>query len=143
MANSGSCTHGNAAPSSLVETLPESQAGLGRHKCTICAYAIGSSPQSLAIADMLETCKHGHSAPVSVLVELPESQKVTEGRHRCAVCAYAAGRQERQPAPASYPDELPQHQVFPEGLQKTVVVNAYERNANARRKCVDHYGYTC
>jgi hypothetical protein len=35
------CYAGSAAPQSLLAELPESQAGSGRHKCTICAYRLG------------------------------------------------------------------------------------------------------
>lgn len=30
-----------------------------------------------------------------------------------------------------------------EGAKKTVVVNAYERNSIARKKCIEHYGAKC
>lgn len=32
---------------------------------------------------------------------------------------------------------------FFEGAVSRVIVNAYERNANARRECLNHYGYRC
>lgn len=37
------------------------------------------------------------------------------------------------------PTEVP----LREGAVRTVLVNAYERNPNARRKCLAHYGCTC
>jgi len=43
----------------------------------------------------------------------------------------------------TYPDELPALQAYPEGSRKTVVINAYERNARARQRCIDHYGSAC
>lgn len=36
-----SCDHGNNAPDDMLEELPESQAGTGRHKCAVCAYQKG------------------------------------------------------------------------------------------------------
>jgi len=33
--------------------------------------------------------------------------------------------------------------VFVEGAKKQVIVNAYERNFQVRKKCVQHYGYRC
>ena len=30
-----------------------------------------------------------------------------------------------------------------EGATKSIAVNAYERNAIARNRCVEHYGYKC
>lgn len=35
------CTHGRRAPTELLDSLPNSQAGAGRHKCAICAYHQG------------------------------------------------------------------------------------------------------
>ena len=45
----------------------------------------------------------------------------------------------------SYSEELPvdTSQIFIEGLRRTIVVNAYERNPAARQKCIDHYGTIC
>jgi len=35
------CKHGKKAPVEVLENLPHSQGGTGRHKCCICAYQIG------------------------------------------------------------------------------------------------------
>jgi predicted HNH restriction endonuclease len=45
----------------------------------------------------------------------------------------------------TYPDEIDENNsdVYPEGGKKTVVVNKYERNKNARKKCIDHHGAIC
>ena len=43
----------------------------------------------------------------------------------------------------SYPDELPDGLVYPEGMARGVLVNAYERNAAARALCIEHYGAYC
>jgi 5-methylcytosine-specific restriction protein A len=44
----------------------------------------------------------------------------------------------------SFPEEIEQTQeeIF-EGAVRRVTVNAYERNPEARRKCIQHYGVTC
>ena len=42
-----------------------------------------------------------------------------------------------------HPDELPDPGEYPEGARATVWVSAYERNPEARNKCIDHYGATC
>ena len=44
----------------------------------------------------------------------------------------------------SFPEEIEQTQdgIF-EGAVSHVSVNAYERNQEARRKCIEHYGVTC
>lgn len=41
-AGDAECTHvGRRAPRDVIQNLPESQAGLGRHKCAVCAYHAG------------------------------------------------------------------------------------------------------
>jgi 5-methylcytosine-specific restriction protein A len=40
-------------------------------------------------------------------------------------------------------EELPEEQNFFEGATKVITVNSYERNANARSKCISHYGSKC
>ncbi|MGQ3686021.1 MAG: HNH endonuclease [Candidatus Loosdrechtia sp.] len=41
------------------------------------------------------------------------------------------------------PDEIPQPERIVEGAKKTVVVNAYERDPAARKKCIEHWGCSC
>lgn len=41
------------------------------------------------------------------------------------------------------PQEISQPEVFHEGVCKQIAVNAYERNQDARDKCLEHYGYKC
>ncbi len=41
------------------------------------------------------------------------------------------------------PDEVDESEVYFEGATKKVVVNIYERNPEARRKCLEHYGFDC
>jgi len=43
-----------------------------------------------------------------------------------------------------YADELPvPNNILVEGAKKQVIINAYERNQEARNKCIDFYGYNC
>ena len=42
-----------------------------------------------------------------------------------------------------YPDEIQQPETVAEGAKKTVVVNKYERNPNARLKCINKWGVSC
>lgn len=42
-----------------------------------------------------------------------------------------------------YPDELDSNQIYSEGKSKKVLVNAYERNPDARKKCIEHFGPKC
>jgi 5-methylcytosine-specific restriction enzyme A len=41
------------------------------------------------------------------------------------------------------PDELDENEEFFEGAAKKVLVNVYERNPEARRKCLEHYNFDC
>jgi 5-methylcytosine-specific restriction protein A len=42
-----------------------------------------------------------------------------------------------------FPDEVAEAQQYLEGAVKSVLVNAYERNPQARQACIDYYGVTC
>lgn len=46
-------------------------------------------------------------------------------------------------APVSFPDETSGEHNLVEGSSETVLVNVYERNGEARQRCLDHYGYQC
>lgn len=45
--------------------------------------------------------------------------------------------------PSLIPEEISQPEKYVEGASKTVAVNAYERNGEARAACIKHYGATC
>jgi hypothetical protein len=45
--------------------------------------------------------------------------------------------------PRLYPDQVPAGIALYEGGVCQVLVNAYERNATARRQCIEHYGANC
>ncbi len=43
-----------------------------------------------------------------------------------------------------FPDDIPEKSKgLPEGAKKSVLVNAYERSNEARRQCIEHWGYNC
>lgn len=42
-----------------------------------------------------------------------------------------------------YPDEIPADSPVKEGTAKQVVVNAYERNPEARERCINKWGLSC
>lgn len=77
---------------SLIISLPDGQAGTGRHKCAICAYEKGKIKTDIKNKE-LEWCKHNNYAPLSVLERLPDAQGGA-GRHKCVICAYAVGLQQ-------------------------------------------------
>lgn len=41
------------------------------------------------------------------------------------------------------PEEVDAPEQYIEGASKTVSVNSYERNSDARTKCIAHHGYSC
>ncbi len=41
------------------------------------------------------------------------------------------------------PEEITNNKDIYEGAQKQITVNIYERDYEARNKCLEHYGYTC
>jgi len=41
------------------------------------------------------------------------------------------------------PEEVPEGDVLTEGAARSVQVNSYERNPEARKRCLEHYGYRC
>ncbi len=41
------------------------------------------------------------------------------------------------------PEEVASNATYVEGALVTISVNSYERNRDARQKCLDHYGYDC
>lgn len=42
-----------------------------------------------------------------------------------------------------FPEEVDTPEQYIEGALKTVSINTYERNPEAREKCIEHYGYKC
>jgi hypothetical protein len=49
------CKHGHQAPRTVLDDLPASQAGTGRHKCAICAFEAGvDEGRRLALAETVK-----------------------------------------------------------------------------------------
>lgn len=91
------------------------------------------------------------------------SQGLTDGKnptykHRAAPLTdaqieeleVAAGRTSGTPvlapppnAPSNYPDELAEDESLIDGARYTVTVNAYERDPEARRRCIAAHGVAC
>lgn len=135
------CDHGHVAPESRMSPLPTYQGGLSRHRCAVCSYDFGLSGTALGSAPT--QCPHGNVAPESVITSLPQPSQAGEARHKCVICAFAAGLADRDQAGVTSPDEIGDETRYSEGARKVVVVNAYERNPEARRRCLEHYGYDC
>ncbi|MED1269657.1 HNH endonuclease [Bacillus mycoides] len=50
---------------------------------------------------------------------------------------------ENEEYPNKITEEVDNPEKYTEGATKQVYVNVYERNPVARRKCIEHYGYSC
>ncbi len=92
------CDHNSKMPKNLIESLNFNQAGLGRHKCVLCAYQNGIKDGEKKALDFakdveIEECQHGRKAIKSSIENIHENQKPTQGRHKCAICAYHLGYQ--------------------------------------------------
>ena len=91
------CKHGTPykkAPDSVIDSLPECQAGEGRHKCCICAYNEGLEvAKGKRFSGLQGKCPHGVAAPTPVLEKLPVYQGGTQ-RHKCVYTAYQLGLQD-------------------------------------------------
>jgi 5-methylcytosine-specific restriction protein A len=48
-----------------------------------------------------------------------------------------------KPIKPIYPDEVDPEIKYSEGKTKKVLINSYERNPIARKKCIEHYGLNC
>ena len=49
----------------------------------------------------------------------------------------------QKPERTIYPDEVDSEIAYSEGKTKKVLVNSYERNPIARKKCIKHFGINC
>jgi len=112
MSKSETCAHGKVAPLSTLRQLHDSQAGIGRHKCTNCAYEKGftAGVSGAVNSEQSEKCNAGSAAPISVLRALPESQ-AGSGRHKCTNCAYQNGYEDGLSAQRR---ELEKNDVIPD-----------------------------
>jgi len=50
---------------------------------------------------------------------------------------------DKEPQKTVYPDEVDIEIEYSEGKTKKVLVNSYERNPVARKKCIEHFGLNC
>ena len=136
------CSHESWAPVQGLEDLPEWQGKAGRHRCATCDYSRGFSEQThnkIGTPDLL-ACKHGRKAPRALIAALPVVQ-AGRARHKCVVCAYDRGLEDRS---RLFPDQVDQPaDTFREGAITSVWVNSYERNPEARRRCIESYGLKC
>jgi len=135
------CTHGNQAYSREIGGIHLTQAGLGRHRCAVCAFAEGSRSSADSSHDSV-ACAEGTAAPEAVLRGLPESQ-AGEGRHRCVICAFALGKSRARMDPTrrtTFPDE---EVGGVEGALLRVTINVYERDPALRIACIEKHGTTC
>lgn len=145
------CPNREKVRAALIDGLPESQAGAGRHKCPICAYAIASDPVQRAkfsTQSGVEKCEHGNEAPVAVLKSLHDWQ-ANPGRHKCCVCAYALGLEaDGEGDIAVIAGEIANAEQFAaitakEGKRTERLVAVYERNPRLRAEAIRIHSTVC
>ena len=150
------CAHHNTIPDDVLARIPGSQAGTGRHRCVICAYAQGvaaarRAPTIRALGG-IETCNHGSEAPSEILRLLPESQ-AGGGRHKCCNCAFQFGFQSvtddiEARTWADIETENETHGVestggLAEGREIVRRSKTYERNPRNRAAAIRVHGTNC
>lgn len=88
------CEHGDpykTAPDLVIASLPECQAGEGRHKCCICAYNEGMEvAKGKKFPGLQGKCPDDVAAPIDMLRKLPVNQGGIQ-RHKCVYTAYQLG----------------------------------------------------
>ncbi len=150
------CAHGTTMPDDVLARIPDSQAGSGRHKCIVCAYAQGVAracrAAEIRFLGVTETCRHGREAPTEVLLALPASQAYP-GRHKCATCAFQFGfesgiRAAEAWAQADVATEQATHGIEgvcgeAEGREIFRLSRAFERNPKNRVAAIRAHGTTC
>lgn len=150
------CAHHNTIPDDVLERICGSQAGSGRHRCVICAYAQGvaGARRATTIRELGETesCNHGSEAPTQILRALGESQG-GGGRHKCCTCAFQFGFQSltadiEAQTRADVETEDATHGIestggHAEGREIFRQSRTYERNPRNRAAAIRVHGTTC
>lgn len=142
------CPHGHTMPDELITHFlnsPDSQAGLGRHKCAICAYALGIA--YIGNPTATESCAHGNLAPVELLSDLPWYQGKPL-RHKCATCAFIEGVAHGTAnvaidVSAVTEDGEQDNQGTVEGVPILRLHRTYERDPRNRVKAIVYHGNRC
>lgn len=139
------CPHGSSMSDELVSRLEYSQAGPGRHRCGVCAYALGVE----YVGHQSETyrCSHGSVAPVEVLSGLPVYQG-NPARHKCTACAFIEGVERGSADPGIDTIEIgdesgQENQGSVEGTPVWRTHRTYERNSRNRANAIVYHGRTC
>ncbi|HMP84107.1 MAG TPA: HNH endonuclease [Verrucomicrobiota bacterium] len=150
------CAHHNTIPDDVLVRIPGSQAGSGRHRCVICAYAQGvaAARRGATIRSLgeTETCNHGSEAPSQILRKLQESQ-AGGGRHKCCTCAFQLGflsltAEIEAQTRADVETEDASHGVesrsgHAEGCEVFRQSRTYERDPRNRAAAIRAHGNTC
>lgn len=88
------CDKGSSAPNTVLDAIPYSQEGSGRHQCAVCAYQRGRADAQAGISPPPpgcgERCQHGSIVPDNLFNDLHHNQG-GRGRHKCVCCAYREG----------------------------------------------------
>lgn len=81
--------------------------------------------------------KHG-KGPAAIKDFIPKLTEMSLHRGNGNWCAYP-----KSDSCLSLPEELEAPELFIEGAVERISINRYERNPHARKKCLEHHGYSC
>lgn len=79
---------------------------------------------------------------IQLAARRPASRGVMDGHRQEAMLALASFPGRALPSPSDT-TEAPHDESLMEGALRRVVSSTYERNPEARRACIDHYGTSC
>jgi hypothetical protein len=128
------------ASQSIPDNVTRYVEGQGRHNGV---YAYDSLRKGLP-ALLYKIENPGHLDVLMKRIEAMKSSGPMQTRAIPATAASGVAAKESKviPAAINYPDEL-LDQTHPEGAKRQVIVNAYERCAEARDKCIAYYHAVC
>jgi len=80
----------------------------------------------------------------SIIEQLSETDLAQNYKNNCGTALRAYLRFARGVEPAyKSPDEIENPDQYVEGAKKTITVNSYERDNNARNRCIEIHGLSC
>jgi hypothetical protein len=103
----------------------------------------GATMERLLLERGTEASVRSHFQSLKTLHDLPVTRGA-DGKYRFDRAHLGIPESgEADPAGEPLPEEVVPTPGLLEGAVRTVTINAYERNPEARRRCVAHYGPTC
>ena len=79
----------------------------------------------------------------SIIKDFLESNFTQKYKNNCSTAIKAYLKFNYTIEPYKSPDEIVNPDQYPEGAKKKIIVNSYERNPAARKKCIEIHGLNC